>query len=343
MTFDKAQSNIGKYIDMRHGAGGRAMADMIATIFKPAFSNSILARGEDQAILPAPTGRIALTTDSFVVQPLFFPGGDIGSLAVHGTVNDLAMGGAKPLWLTAGFIIEEGFPCDDLWQIARSMGEAANQAGVQIVTGDTKVVERGKGDGVFINTAGVGQIPNGLDWGVHRIRPGDKVLVSGTIGDHGVAIMAHRQGLSFETTILSDSAALNGLVERMVMAAPDGVHALRDPTRGGVAATLNEFAVAANVGISLNEAAIPVRTEVIGACELLGLDPLNVANEGKLIAIVVPEAAERILNTLHTDELGRDARIIGDVCDGRFVRMRTRIGGERLVAWLSGDQLPRIC
>lgn len=343
MTYHKAQPNMGKYIDMSHGAGGRAMNDLISAVFKTAFSNHILMRSEDQAILPPPQGRIALTTDSFVVQPLFFPGGNIGSLAVHGTVNDLAMGGAKPLWLTAGFIIEEGFLCDDLWKIAVAMGEAAQQAGVQIVTGDTKVVERGKGDGVFINTAGVGLVPDGIDWGIHRIKPGDMVLVSGTIGDHGVAVMAQRQGLNFETTIQSDSAALNSLVERILLTAPNDVHALRDPTRGGVAATLNEFAAAANVGITLEESAIPIRDEVLGACELLGLDPLNVANEGKLVAIVAPEAADRILNTLHTHELGRNARIIGTVNGDRFVRMRTCIGGERLVAWLSGDQLPRIC
>lgn len=330
-------------IDMSHGAGGRAMAGLIDRIFRSAFDNDILARGEDQAVLPFPAARMAVTTDSFVISPLFFPGGDIGSLAVHGTVNDLAVGGAKPLWLTAGFILEEGLPLHDLQAIAAAMGQAARQAGVMIVTGDTKVVERGKGDGVFINTTGIGTVPDGIDWGIHRIRPGDRVIVSGTIGDHGVAVMAQRQNLSFETDILSDSAALNGLVERVTEVAPQAVHAMRDPTRGGVAATLNEFAAAAGVSILLEETALPIRPEVQGACELLGLDPLNVANEGKLIAIVAPQDAERILTALQTHELGRNARLIGTVAEGRFVRMRTRIGGERLVAWLAGDQLPRIC
>lgn len=330
-------------IDMSHGAGGRAMAGLIDDVFRTAFGNTILARGEDQAILPFPATRMAVTTDSFVISPLFFPGGDIGSLAVHGTVNDLAVGGAKPLWLTAGFILEEGLALRDLQTIAAAMGQAARQAGVMIVTGDTKVVERGKGDGIFINTTGIGAVPDDIDWGIHRIRPGDKVIVSGTIGDHGIAVMAHRQNLRFETEILSDSAALNGLIAQVILTVPQGVHAMRDPTRGGVAATLNEFATAAGVSILLEESALPVRAEVLGACELLGLDPLNVANEGKLIAIAAPQDADRVLTALQSHELGHNASIIGEVTEGRFVRMHTRIGGERLVAWLAGDQLPRIC
>jgi hydrogenase expression/formation protein HypE len=335
--------NLAGRVDMSHGAGGRAMADLIDQVFRPAFANEFLARGEDQAVLPRPEGRIALSTDTFVISPLFFPGGDIGSLAVHGTVNDLAVGGARPLWLTAGFIIEEGFPIADLVRIARSMGEAARAAGVVVVTGDTKVVERGKGDGVFINTAGCGVAPDGLDWGARRIRRGDRVIVSGTIGDHGVAVMAHRQGLAFETTIVSDSAPLNGLVEAVIAASPEGVRAMRDPTRGGLAATLNEFCQAAGVGVLLDEAAVPVRPEVNGACELLGLDPLNVANEGKLVAVVAPDAAERVVAAMRAHPLGGDAAIIGEVTAPRFVRMRTLVGGERMVAWLAGDQLPRIC
>lgn len=330
-------------VDMSHGAGGRAMVDLIATVFEPAFAGAGPARGEDQAILPPIAGRIALTTDSFVIAPLFFPGGDIGSLAVHGTVNDLAVGGATPLWLTAGFVIEEGFPVADLRAIAASMGAAAREAGVAIVTGDTKVVERGHADGVFVNTSGIGQVPDGLDWGTHRIRPGDSVIVSGTLGDHGVAVMARRQGVQFETALTSDSAALNGLVTGLVAAIPEAVHAMRDPTRGGLAATLNEFAQSAGVGIVLEEDAIPIRPEVCGACELLGLDPLNVANEGKLVAIVAPQAADQAVSLLRAHPLGRDACIVGEVVAGRFVRMRTRVGGERLVAWLSGDPLPRIC
>jgi hydrogenase expression/formation protein HypE len=330
-------------IDLSHGAGGRAMAELIDRVFRPAFANPFDSRGEDQAILPRPAGRIALSTDTFVISPLFFPGGDIGSLAVHGTVNDLAMGGATPLWLTAGFIIEEGFPIADLARIATSMGEAARAAGVAVVTGDTKVVERGKGDGVFINTAGCGVVPDGLEWGARHIRPGDAVIVSGTLGDHGVAVMANRQGLDFETSILSDSAALNGLVGAVIAASPQGVRAMRDPTRGGLSATLNEFCQTAGVGMLLDEAALPIRPEVAGACELLGLDPLNVANEGKLVAVVAPEAAATILAALRAHPLGADAAIIGAVTKARFVRMRTLVGGERMVAWLAGDQLPRIC
>jgi hydrogenase expression/formation protein HypE len=287
---------------------------------------------------------MALSTDTYVISPLFFPGGNIGSLAVHGTVNDLAMAGAVPRYMTAGFVLEEGFPLADLVVIAHSMGEAAREAGVAIVTGDTKVVERGKGDGVFINTAGVGMVPAGVETGGDRARPGDVILVSGTLGDHGVAVMASREGLDFETSILSDSASLNGLVARLVAAVP-GVRVLRDPTRGGLAATLNEIAQQSGVGMVLQETALPVKPEVAGACELLGLDVLNVANEGKFIAIVPAADAAHALFALQTHPLGADAAIIGEVVEdaARFVRMTTAVGGERMIDWLAGEQLPRIC
>jgi hydrogenase expression/formation protein HypE len=331
-------------VDLTHGAGGRAMQQLIEEIFRPAFDNPHLARGDDQAIFDVAGGRMVMSTDSFVVSPLFFPGGDIGSLAVHGTVNDVAMSGARPLYLSAGFVIEEGFALADLKRIADSMGEAARLAGVAVVTGDTKVVERGKADGVFINTAGIGMVPPGIEISGERARPGDAILVSGSMGDHGVAIMAHRNGLEFETTILSDSAALNGLVADMVAAVP-AIHVLRDPTRGGLAATLNEICHQSNVGMRLAESAIPIRSEVLGACELLGLDALNVANEGKLIAIVPAADAARLIAVMRAHPFGRDAALIGEVTvdPARFVRMATRIGGERIVDWLAGEQLPRIC
>jgi hydrogenase expression/formation protein HypE len=291
-----------------------------------------------------PPGRIALTTDSYVVSPLFFPGGDIGSLAVHGTVNDLAMAGARPLHLSAGFILEAGFPLADLKRIVESMAEAARAAGVSIVTGDTKVVERGKGDGVFINTTGLGVIPDGVQLSGDRARPGDSILLSGTLGDHGMAVMSQRAGLAFETSLESDSAALHELVATMLAAAP-GLRCLRDPTRGGLAATLNEIANQSGVGMHIREAAIPVRPEVAAACELLGLDPLYVANEGKLIAICPPEDAERLLAAMRAHPLGGAAALIGTVREDPhdFVTMETVFGGNRLVDWLSGEQLPRIC
>jgi hydrogenase expression/formation protein HypE len=331
-------------VDLTHGAGGRAMQQLITEIFHTAFDNAILKCGDDQALFEVGAGRMAMSTDSFVVSPLFFPGGDIGSLAVHGTVNDVAMSGARVLYLSAGFIIEEGFPLTNLHKIARSMGEAARTAGVAIITGDTKVVERGKADGLFINTAGVGMVPPGIAISGDRARPGDVVLVSGSLGDHGIAIMAHRTGLEFETTIVSDSAALNGLVAEIVAAVPT-VRVLRDPTRGGLAATLNEICHQSAVGMRLDESAIPIKPEVRGACELLGLDPLNVANEGKLVAIAPSEDAADLLDVLRRHPLGRDAMVIGDVVADpvRFVRMATRVGGERIIDWLAGEQLPRIC
>lgn len=332
-------------VDLTHGAGGRAMGQLIAEIFASALTNDYLAQGNDQAAFDVPGGRMVMTTDGYVISPLFFPGGDIGSLAVHGTVNDLAMAGAVPLYLTASFILEEGFPLADLARIARSMGEAARAAGVMVVTGDTKVVERGKADGVFITTAGVGLVPPGLTLSGDLARPGDVVLLSGSIGDHGVAIMAHRENLSFQTAITSDSAALNGLVAAMVAAGGAGLRAMRDPTRGGLAATLNELAHQSHVGMHLDETAIPVHPGVAAACELLGLDPLNVANEGKLIAIAAPEAAPALLAAMRAHPLGAEAARIGTVVADTdcFVEMTTRLGGTRIVDWLAGEQLPRIC
>ena len=332
-------------VDLSHGSGGRAMAQLISEIFVAHFANDLLAQGNDQAVFPSPPGRLAMTTDGYVVSPLFFPGGNIGSLAVHGTVNDLAMAGARPLHLSASFILEEGFPLADLERIAQSMGAAAREAGVRIVTGDTKVVERGKADGVFISTAGIGVVPDGLELSGDRARPGDAILTSGTIGDHGVAIMSSRENLQFETQILSDSAALNGLVADMVAACGPSLRLLRDPTRGGLAATLNEIAHQSRVGVRLVEEDVPVKPEVSAACELLGLDPLNVANEGKLLAFVAPEAAEDLLRAMRAHPLGRDAAIIGQAVEDPnfFVQMRTRFGGGRIVDWLSGEQLPRIC
>ncbi|MFO1495762.1 MAG: hydrogenase expression/formation protein HypE [Lysobacterales bacterium] len=330
-------------IELAHGGGGRAMQQLIEDVFKPALTNPLLC-GNDQAVFALGAGRYAFSTDTYVISPLFFPGGDIGSLAVHGTVNDLAMAGARPLHLSAGFIIEEGYPIADLRRIAQSMGAAARAAGVAIVTGDTKVVERGKGDGVFINTAGIGWVPAGVELGGDRARPGDAILVSGTLGDHGIAIMASRSGLEFDTTIQSDSAALHTLVADLLAAAP-GLRVLRDPTRGGLAATLNEIAQQSGVGMSLDEAALPIRSEVRGACELLGLDPLNVANEGKLIAICPPEQASAALAAMRAHPLGSDAALIGQVIADahHFIDMRTVFGGRRMVDWLSGEQLPRIC
>jgi len=332
-------------VTLAHGGGGRLTHALIERLFLAAFRNPALEPLHDGAVLEVPAGRLALSTDSYVVSPLFFPGGDIGSLAVHGTVNDLAMCGAMPLALTAGFVLEEGLPMDDLWRIVRSMAQAAKDAGVSIVTGDTKVVDRGKGDGVFINTTGIGLVPEGVSISPARARPGDRLLLSGRIADHGVAILSVREGLSFETTIESDSAALNGLVGSLLGALGGRVHVLRDPTRGGVASATNEIAEAAQVGLRLEETAIPLAEQVRGACEILGLDPLYVANEGKCLAIVAPEAAEQALALLRAHPLGREAALIGEVVadhPGR-VMMRSRVGGMRVVDMLSGEQLPRIC
>ena len=332
-------------VDLSHGAGGRASAQLIQEIFLDAFDNPALLRADDQAAFTVPGGRMVMSTDGYVVSPLFFPGGDIGSLAVHGTINDVAMAGAIPLHLAAGFIIEEGFPIADLQRIAQSMASAAHAADITIVTGDTKVVERGHGDGVFITTTGIGVVPHRIDLSAGHASPGDHVILSGSLGDHGVAIMSKRANLGFDTEIQSDSAALHGLVAVMIKAAGAALHAMRDPTRGGLASALNEIAQTAGVGFIIEEQAILVRPEVTAACELLGLDPLYVANEGKLIAIVAPHASTVLLAAMRAHPFGRDAAIIGEVIedDQYFVQMTTAFGGGRIVDWLSGEQLPRIC
>ena len=331
-------------IDLTHGAGGRAAAQLVAELFRAQFDNEWLAAANDGACFAVPAGRMVMATDSHVVSPLFFPGGDIGSLAVHGTINDVAMMGAKPLYLAAGFILEEGLPLADLRRVVESMARAAREAGVAIVTGDTKVVEQGSGDGVFITTTGVGVVPPGVGPSAERARPGDRVIVSGTLGDHGVAIMSQRENLGFATALESDSAALHGLVEAMLAAAPD-IHCLRDPTRGGLATALNELASQSGVGMLIEEAALPIRSEVAGACELLGLDPLYVANEGKLVAICAAEDAARVLAAMRGHPLGRAAALVGTVVEDaqRFVQMETSFGGRRAIDWLVGEQLPRIC
>lgn len=335
-------------IDMSHGAGGKAAAQLIQELFLAELDNPFLRQGDDGAVLPMPPqahGRLVMATDGHVVSPLFFPGGDLGYLSVHGTVNDVAMLGAQPLYLSASFILEEGFPLADLQRIVRSMGAAAREAGVPIVTGDTKVVEQGKGDGVFISTTGVGWLPAGVDISGRHARVGDVVLVSGTMGDHGVAVLSQRESLAFETTIESDTAALHTLVAAMLAAAPGAVRVLRDPTRGGLATTLNEIAHQSGVGVVLQEADIPVRPQVDAACELLGLDPLYVANEGKLLAVVAPDAVDVVLAAMRVHPLGQEATRIGLVIEDphHFVQMKTRFGGSRVVDWLTGEQLPRIC
>jgi hydrogenase expression/formation protein HypE len=332
-----------KTVVLGHGSGGKLSAQLIREMFLPAFDNPLLNRLDDQAVLEAGSARIAFTTDSFVVTPLFFPGGDIGKLAVHGTVNDLAMSGATPLALSAAFILEEGFPMEELARIVASMAEAARAAGVPIATGDTKVVPRGKADGMFITTSGVGLVAAGVNISARLARPGDKILLSGTIADHGMAVMSKREGLEFEGAIESDTAALHRLVAEMIAAGE--IHALRDPTRGGLGATLVEIAAAAGIGVEAESAAIPVREPVRAACELLGLDPLFVANEGKLAAFVAPESAGRVLEAMRANPLGRDAVVIGEAVGSHpgMVLLKTEIGGTRVVDLPFGEQLPRIC
>lgn len=334
----------GKTVLLGHGSGGRLTSELIRGLFLPAFESAALARLDDQAIVSVNGCRVAFTTDSFVVKPLFFPGGDIGSLAVHGTVNDLAMGGARPLFLSAAFIIEEGFSMEELGRIVASFRNAAREAEVEVVTGDTKVVERGSGDGLFINTSGIGLAPEGLSLSANQARPGDRVLLSGPLGEHGMAIMAQREGLEFESTICSDSAALHGLVERMLQATRE-IRCMRDPTRGGLASALNEIAAQSQVGIELEDSSIPVGEQVRAACEILGLDPIYVANEGKLIAIVAPEAEQAVLQAMRGHALGREAQVIGTVRREHpgLVTLRTSLGTTRIVDMLAGDQLPRIC
>lgn len=339
-----------EHILLGHGSGGQLSADLIRQVFLPRLGNEVLSRLEDQATvrLPATVAaggpRIAMTTDAFVVRPLFFPGGDIGRLAVHGTVNDLAVGGAIPLYLSAAFILEEGLAIEDLERIVASMQAACAEANVTLVAGDTKVVDRGKGDQVFITTTGVGVVPHGRELAIASARPGDRIVLSGTIGDHGMAIMSVREGLAFETVLESDTAPLNGLTDVMLNACPR-IRCMRDPTRGGLASALNELANASGVGIELDEAAIPTRPEVHAACEILGLDVLYVANEGKLIAAVPADEAVRVVETMRSHPLGRHAAVIGTVVAEHpgMVVLRSLVGGARVVTMLSGEQLPRIC
>lgn len=331
-------------VEMSHGAGGRAMAQLISELFAAAFDNEYLAQGNDGAVLPPVSGKLVMSCDAHVVSPLFFAGGDIGCLSVHGTVNDLAMMGARPLYLAASFILEEGFPLADLKRIVASMAHAAKEAGVSIVTGDTKVVERGKGDGVFITTTGVGVLRDGISLSGDAARPGDKILLSGSLGDHGMAILSQREGLSFDAPIVSDTASLHGLVAAMLDCGAE-LRVLRDPTRGGLATTLNEIAQQSGIGMSLQESAIPVNPTVAAACEFLGLDPLYVANEGKLVAICAAHDADKLLAVMRAHPQGSRAAIIGEVIQDThgFVQMTTKLGGRRIVDWLTGEQLPRIC
>jgi hydrogenase expression/formation protein HypE len=327
-----------------HGSGGRLSADLLREIFLPAFHNPVLAQLNDQAVVNVDGVRLAFTTDSFVVNPLFFAGGDIGSLAVYGTVNDLAMGGAEPLFLSAGFIIEEGLPVETLRRVVLSFRQAAAKVGVEVVTGDTKVVEKGKGDGLFINTSGIGRVPAGVNLSADQARPGDCILLSGTLGDHGIAILSQREGLDFETPIASDAAPLHMLVAAM-LEVTHSIRCLRDPTRGGLSSTLNEIAAQSRVGMVIEESTLPIREEVKGACELLGLDPLYVANEGKLVAIVAAAEADQLLAAMRGHPLGVNACLIGKVVEAHpgVVTMRTCLGTSRIVDMLAGDQLPRIC
>jgi len=332
-------------IVMGHGGGGKLGNELVEHLFLPAFRNPALENLGDAAVLDLGSGRLAMSTDSFVVQPLFFPGGSIGALAVNGTVNDLAVSGADPRFLSASFILEEGFPLAQLAAVVDAMATAAVTAGVRIVTGDTKVVERGHGDGCYINTAGVGLLRPGIQVGPDRARPGDVVLVSGTMGDHGMAIMSVREGLEFESQIRSDCAALNGMIAEVLDEAGLAIHAMRDPTRGGLASTLNEIASSSNVGVEIDEMSMPVRLEVQSACELLGLDPVYVANEGKAVFFVAPEAARRVLELLRSHPLGREAAQIGKVTAGhpRMLVARTAMGANRVIPTQIGEQLPRIC
>jgi hydrogenase expression/formation protein HypE len=338
-----------KQIVLGHGSGGKLTAELIDKVFRPAFTNPILDKLDDQAVVQVNGTRLAFTTDSFVVTPIFFPGGDIGRLAINGTVNDLAMSGARPLYLAAAFILEEGLAADDLRRVVESMRDAANEAGVLLVTGDTKVVNRGKGDQVFITTTGLGVIDRPVEISADRARPGDKIILSGFIGNHGMAIMSQRENLEFEGAIQSDCAPLHGLVNVMLeVTGSDGgptIHCLRDPTRGGVATTLNEIAGQSQVGMLLQERDIPVRETVQGACEILGLDPLYVANEGKLVAIVAAEAADEIVQRMRQHPLGGEAAVIGEIVADHagMVLMKTEIGGTRVLDVMFGEQLPRIC
>jgi hydrogenase expression/formation protein HypE len=331
-------------IVLGHGSGGKLSAQLIESVFLPAFKNPTLDKLDDQAVLQINGSRLAFTTDAFVVTPIFFPGGDIGRLAINGTVNDLAMSGARPLYLAAAFILEEGLSTEELRRIVQSMSESARDAGVQLVAGDTKVVNKGKGDKIFISTTGIGVIEKPVNISANRALPGDKIILSGFIGDHGMAILSQRENLEFEGVIESDCAALHQLVNDMLEATLD-IHVLRDPTRGGVATVLNEIAQRSKAGMLLRETEIPVRDTVRGACEILGLDPMYVANEGKLVAIVPAKDADSVVARMRENPLGRDARVIGEVVREHpgMVLMQTEIGGTRVVDTLFGEQLPRIC
>jgi hydrogenase expression/formation protein HypE len=332
-------------VQLSHGSGGKMMNDLIRKLFLWAFDNPQLQQMDDAAVLALGSQKISVSTDSFVVDPIFFPGGDIGELAINGTVNDVAMTGARPLYISVGMILEEGLRLSDLQKVVLSMQKAAARAGVSVVTGDTKVVNKGKGDKIFINTTGIGVMEHSYTISSHNIRPGDRIILSGTIGDHGIAVLSKREGLAFQTPVQSDTAPLNGLVEQILKAGGGAIHAMRDPTRGGVAAVLNELADASKVEIKIVEKAIPVQNAVAGACELLGFDPLYIANEGKLLAFVDPAAADAVLGSMKAHPLGEKATIIGEVDDanpGRVV-MQTAIGSWRIVDMPVGEQLPRIC
>jgi hydrogenase expression/formation protein HypE len=331
-------------IEMAHGSGGRASSRLIDELFLPTFDNPYLREKSDQATLSSNHSRLTMATDSHVISPLFFPGGDIGSLAIHGTVNDVCMSGAIPLYLSAAFIIEEGFPLSSLKRIVDSMASAAREAGVQIVTGDTKVVEKGHGDGVFINTTGIGHLPESRNLSPDKIQAGDKIILSGSLGDHGTCIMSQRQGLDLSSNLKSDSQALNDLVETMLTAAPS-IHYMRDPTRGGLSSALHELCQHRHLGAILCEDLLPIKPQVAAVAEILGLDPLHIANEGKLIAFCPPEESEKLLSAMKAHPKGRDAAIIGEIREDKNeqIQLNTSFGGKRLVEWRFADQLPRIC
>ena len=327
-----------------HGSGGKISHKLIVDTILPLFDNPILSRLNDGAILDIEKKRFAFSTDSYVVEPIFFPGGNIGTLSINGTVNDIAMCGATPLFLSMGLIIEEGFLLSDLKTILKEMSIAAEKAGVKVVTGDTKVVPKGAADKIFINTSGIGIIPENVDIASYRARPGDKIILSGSIADHGITILTQRQGIAFDSSIVSDTAPLNHMVKNMLSVC-NNIHVLRDPTRGGIGTALNEIAIESRIGIKIYEEKIPVKDEIAAICELLGFDPVYIANEGKLLAFVPPEHAEKVLNVIKQNKFGKEACIIGEVVEDNLhkVFMQTRIGGTRIVDMLTGEQLPRIC
>lgn len=329
---------------LAHGGGGSLTKELMEEIILPALDNPVLRTLDDAAVVTLDKSRLAFTTDAYVVKPIFFPGGDIGRLAVCGTVNDLAMQGAQPLWLSLSLILEEGLPVEDLRKVVASIRAAADEAGVTVVTGDTKVVERGKCEGLYITTAGIGRVVTELRLGSAHVKPGDAVLINGSVGDHGVAVLSRREGMAFQTSVASDCAPLWGLIKR-ILATAVPIHAMRDPTRGGLAAAVNDIARASGVGIRLTETALPVSREVRGACDLLGLDPLTIANEGKVLVFCPGKDANRVLAAMQRDPLGKEARVIGEVTEAPkgMAVLRTSIGGERIVDLPTGEDLPRIC